>query len=149
MSEIPVHDMTKSEHEHRWIEDFRKKAVRKGVWSQQEIIRCTVEGCGEVRDVQHRPKPTRLLSEDEFFEEFSPDNNGGSFYSWMAIKNLDPHYVWTIVEPPDDPKNNLYAIPGVRIVNKIDYVVCAKPWTDDIIEAIYMDREQNFGKDGK
>jgi len=138
--------MTKSEHEHRWIEDFERYQVRKGVSGVKPIIRCTVEGCGAKLYIEHRPQPTRLLTEEEFETEFDVDNNGGNFYSWMAIRNMDPHYVWTIVEPPDDPKNNLYAIPGVRMVNKLDYVISTHPWTDDIIEAVYMDREKNFGK---
>lgn len=143
MIDHPIHNMTKVEHEHRWIMNNRAVPIRKGHSRIQTGIRCVIEGCGEERDVEPTPQPTVVLSEDQF-EEFNPDNNGGSFYSWLAIKDLDVHYVWTIIEVPGDPKDNLYAIPGVHRVNRIDYVVCTKPWTDDIIEAVYMDRAKNF-----
>jgi len=122
--------------------------VRSGVKSSriQQAIACTDMDCDVRIDVEDRPAPTVRLEEEEFEERFQPDNNGGSFYSWLSIKDLDEHYVWTITEVPGDPKDNLYAVPGVHRVNRIDYVVCPVPWTDDIIEAVYMDREKNFGK---
>lgn len=144
----PIHDMTKREHEHRWImnNEFVKKKIRSGVtggeWKYG--IRCLQ--CGASRDVEPIKQPTITLEEEEFFEQYEPDNNGGNFYSFFAVEHLDVHYVWTIIEVPGDPKDNLYALPGIHRVNKIDYVVCKKPWTDDIIEAVYMDREKNFGK---
>lgn len=143
----PIHDMTKLEHEHRWTMGARyiENKIRAGVTSTtvQKVIRCE---CGETRDVQRLPEPSVRLSEDEFEVRFQPDNNDGSYYSWLAVRALDQHYVWSIIEIPDDPKGNLYAVPGFYHVNLIDYVISATPWTDDIVEAVYMDREKNFGK---
>ena len=41
--------------------------------------------------------------------------------------DVDPHLVWTIVEGD----KHLWVSPGFRFVNRIDYVLCAVPWTDD------------------
>lgn len=147
MTKTPIHDMTKREHEHRWVNHntvVKQKGTDISVWVYQ--IRCLIEGCGAVREVEPVKPPTVTLSEEEFFEQYEPDNNDGSFYSYLAVANLNSRYVWTIIEVPGDPKDNLYALPGIHGVNKIDFVVCKKPWTDDIIEAVYMDREANFGK---
>jgi hypothetical protein len=44
--------------------------------------------------------------------------------------NVDPHLVWTIV----DEDGRLYVRPGFRFVNRIDYVLCQVPWTDEDVE---------------
>jgi len=40
---------------------------------------------------------------------------------------VDPRLVWTIV----DCDGKLYVSPGFHYVNRIDYVLCGNPWTDD------------------
>jgi hypothetical protein len=40
---------------------------------------------------------------------------------------VDPRLVWTIV----DCDGKLYVSPGFRFVNRVDYVLCRNPWTDD------------------
>jgi len=143
MTDLPIHDMTVPHHEHRWImsADVVPHKSGDGVYVQTRIL-CMDENCEAVKDVESKKIPERNLTEEEFFDEFHPDNNGGSYYSFLAVEHVDPHYVWSIVEGGHD--GNLYALPGFHMVNQIDYVLCTKPWTEDIGEAMYMDRKKNF-----
>ena len=54
--------------------------------------------------------------------------DGATYWRYDQLpKDVDPHLVWTIL----DCEGKLYIAPGFRYVNRIDYVLCAVPWTDD------------------
>ncbi|RTL70318.1 MAG: hypothetical protein EKK41_12805 [Hyphomicrobiales bacterium] len=72
----------------------------------------------------------RIGSWSTFERRFQPiDGPDGAVY-WrreQLPKDLDAHFVWTIL----DCDGSLYVSPGYRFVNRFDYVVCSKPWTDE------------------
>lgn len=74
---------------------------------------------------------TRCGCWSTFERRFRPiDGPEGALY-WrfdQLPRPLDARHVWTIVDSGD---GKLYVSPGFRLVNRIDYVVCAVPWTDD------------------
>lgn len=43
------------------------------------------------------------------------------------ISAVPNKYVWTVV---DGEGSKIYAIPGRHIVNRLNYILCRKPWTD-------------------
>jgi hypothetical protein len=86
-------------------------------------------------DATHRTKKppklrTRCGSWDTFERRFKPiDGPDGALY-WRAEqlpKDIDGHLVWTIL----DCDGRLYVSPGFCFVNRLDYVVCRVPWTDE------------------
>ena len=78
--------------------------------------------------------PTRIRSRTGSWRTFerrfcpidSPDLTVWWWYEQLPV-NVDPHLVWTIV----DEDGRLYVCPGFRFVNRIDYVFCEVPWTED------------------
>lgn len=64
-----------------------------------------------------------------FERRFRPiDGPDGALY-WrleQLPKNVDMRLVWTITECD----GKLYVVPGYHTVNRIDYVLCTVPWTD-------------------
>ena len=74
---------------------------------------------------------TRIGSWRTFEHRFRPiDGPDGAVY-WSREQlpdNIDAHHVWTIVDGGD---GRLYVTPGFRFVNRIDYVVCKLPWSED------------------
>lgn len=85
---------------------------------------------------------SKHISEDDFMVEYEPlvlpgsDPKDGE-YLWphAATLSIPLNRVWTVVE--DDEGNGAYALPGYHIVNKIDYVVTAKPWDDEDVDAVW------------
>lgn len=73
---------------------------------------------------------TRCGSWRTFERRFGPiDSPDGNVY-WSREQlpsGIDEHRVWTIV----DGDGKLYVTPGYRLVNRIGYVVCERPWCDD------------------
>jgi hypothetical protein len=73
---------------------------------------------------------TRAGSWRTFERRFRPlDGPDGATY-WgreQLPRDVDPRLVWTIV----DCDGKLYVSPGFHLVNRIDYVLCRNPWTDD------------------
>ena len=73
---------------------------------------------------------TRSGSWTTFERRFQPiDGPDGATY-WRGDqlpKGVDPHLVWTIVEGD----RHLWLKPGFCFVNRIDYVLCFVPWTED------------------
>ena len=79
-------------------------------------------------------KPVRIRactgSWNTFERRFQPIDRPDSATYWgreQLPDDVDPRLVWTIL----DCEGNLYLSPGFRFVNRIDYVLCAVPWTDD------------------
>jgi hypothetical protein len=70
----------------------------------------------------------RMLSEDEFLEKFGQKSDG----EYEDVKNLDKHIVWTEVDDPEG--NGTFLQPGFHYVNRLSYIVSAKPWTDEDYE---------------
>jgi hypothetical protein len=71
--------------------------------------------CGSWRTFERRFKPID-----------GPD--GATYWRHEQLpEGIDARHVWTIV----DCDGRLYVSPGFRFVNRIDYVVCAKPWNDE------------------
>lgn len=90
--------------------------------------------------------PTRVLTEDEFFAEFDPQQKpDGDLFDHKDVKHLPYRNVWTIVES-GEADDDWYASPGFHAVNVLGYVTSEKPWTDDIIEAVFFDAS-DFEKD--
>ncbi len=70
---------------------------------------------------------------DTFERRFQPIDSPDETVWWSREQlpdGVDPHLVWTIV----DENSRLYVRPGFRFVNRINYVLCQVPWTDEDIE---------------
>lgn len=75
---------------------------------------------------------TRTGSWTTFERRFRPTDSPDQTVWWSREQvpaGIDPHLVWTIV----DCEGKLCVSPGFHIVNRIDYVVCEVPWTDEDI----------------
>jgi hypothetical protein len=80
-------------------------------------------------NITFKPR-TRGGSWRTFERRFRPMNGPDGALTWrfeQLPKDVDPHRVWTIV----DCDGHLYVNPGYRFVNRIDYVLCEVPWTDE------------------
>lgn len=77
------------------------------------------------------------LTADEFVEQYEPREfpDGSFIIDRHATRKFPVSYVWTIVE--GDDTDNLYAIPGYRIVNRVGYIVTEKPWRHENLEAVW------------
>lgn len=82
---------------------------------------------------RHPTQQTRCGSWRSFERRFQPIDSPDETIWWRREQlpdGIDPHLVWTIV----DEGGRLYVRPGFRFVNRIDYVLCAMPWTDDDLQ---------------
>lgn len=72
------------------------------------------------------PHRTRAGSFDMFCKRYDPQVNpdGSLLFDWNDVKDLDYHYVWTVVEA----EGKQYASPGFHIVDRIGYLIAQKPW---------------------
>jgi hypothetical protein len=76
-----------------------------------------------------RPR-TRCGSWSTFERRFKPIDSPDQTVWWareQLPKDVDERLVWTIT----DCDGKLYVAPGYRFVNRIDYVLCEIPWTDE------------------
>lgn len=122
------------------------------------IVNTSAEWFGEVQAKSRRT--ARRLAEDEFNEgnlrqigeevegviAFRPRKRAGSWRTFerrfrpldgpdgapywpreKLPKDVDYRLVWTIL----DCEGRLYVSPGFHFVNRIDYVLCEVPWTDE------------------
>lgn len=90
--------------------------------------------CGEdVEEIIAFHPRTRAGSWRTFERRFRPlDGPDGAQY-WPREKlpvDVDCHLVWTIL----DCDGKLYVSPGFHFVNRIDYVLCEVPWTDEDLQ---------------
>jgi hypothetical protein len=71
-----------------------------------------------------------MIDESTFITSYfpKPSPSDEQVWEWEEVKDLDEHYVWTIVDGDD---GNMYADPGFHIVNKVGYTVTEQPWSDD------------------
>lgn len=66
-----------------------------------------------------------------FARRFRPVDSPSGTIHWSRDdlpQDADARRVWTIL---DGGNGKLYVSPGFRFVNRIDYVFCEVPWTDD------------------
>lgn len=84
------------------------------------------------------------MSEDEFFKTFEPREfpDGSIIIDFHATRQFPINHIWSIVE--GDATENLYAVPGVRIVNCVGFVICEKPWEDEHVEAVWFEYDEDF-----
>ena len=64
-----------------------------------------------------------------FVKRFDPQmtaTDNTPLHEWADVQNLDPHYVWTVL----DCEGKLYCSTGFHWVNRFAYLKCSKPWTD-------------------
>ena len=83
---------------------------------------------------QRSTKPARIRTRSgswrTFERRFQPIDgpNGATYWRGEQLPDdVDPRLVWTIL----DCDGHLYVSPGFRFVNRLDYVLCAVPWTDE------------------
>lgn len=107
--------------------------------------------CGDWNCASLTQIPLVKLSETEFAEEYKLLNAPSGEPLWMReeVRAMETptNRVWTVVETGDPDDENWYALPGYRIVNKIDYVVTAFPWPHENIEAVYFEDDFNHAND--
>jgi hypothetical protein len=73
---------------------------------------------------------TRCGSWRTFERRFRPITGPDGALTWrfeQLPRDVDPHRVWTIT----DCDGRLTVTPGYHLVNRIDYVLCEVPWTDE------------------
>ena len=75
---------------------------------------------------------TRCGSASTFERRFQPiiqNEEDGSVIvePWDVPPDADYRYWWTVVDGGD----KLYVGPGFHFVNRIGYIQCEKPWSDD------------------
>ena len=97
----------------------------------QEFDEGRLQQCGEEVETVIAFKPrTRCGSWRTFERRFRPMNGPDGSRYWcrdQLPQNVDERLVWTIV----DCDGQLHVSPGYRFVNRIDYVLCKVPWTDE------------------
>lgn len=87
--------------------------------------------CGEEVEavIAYRPRK-RTGSWPTFERRFRPIDSPDETVWWcreQLPKDVDQRRVWTIV----DCDGKLCVSPGYHFVNRVDYVVCEVPWTDE------------------
>ena len=72
-----------------------------------------------------------------FCKRFAPisASDGGDMHEWEAVKDLDERLVWTVLDPMT---GTLYAATGFHIVNRLGYLICAKPWKEEERDREYV-----------
>lgn len=89
--------------------------------------------------------PVRLRSRRGSFavfeRRFQPiiNDDGTLLRGWRDLPRAPdwPRHIWTMIEDGDDNRWSLS--PGIRLVNRISFVLCAVPWTDiDLQQPDYL-----------
>lgn len=84
---------------------------------------------------------TETMKEAEFWERYIPletpgqEGNGNYLREYDAVKDLDIHYVWTVVEGDD---GTWVIDSGFHVVNKLGYLVTKNPWVTGLESGEYM-----------
>lgn len=82
--------------------------------------------------------------EAEFWDRFVPietpgqEGNGSYLREYADVKDLDNHYVWTVMEGDD---GTWVTDAGFHVVNKIGYLVTQNPWVTGTESGYYDDPE--------
>ena len=90
------------------------------------------------------PMPITKISEEDFFAEYEPREfpDGSIIIDFHATRQFPLNHIWSIVE--SDRNEDLFAEPGVRIVNCVGFIVCEKPWTDENLQAVWFKYDEDF-----
>lgn len=82
-----------------------------------------------------------MITRDTFDDTFQPLDapSGEPLWSWAEVQDQELAHVWTIVTGDDN--ESAYAMPGFHIVNREGYVVTARPWTDETLDAVWWERD--------
>jgi hypothetical protein len=97
----------------------------------QRFDECSLKQYGEdVETVIAFKLRTRRGSWRTFARRFRPIDGSEGSLCWrlkQLPQNVDPRRVWTIA----DCDGQLFVRPGYRFVNRVGYVFCQVPWTDE------------------
>ena len=91
---------------------------------------------------QNQYAASETLGEEAFWERYEPlevpgqEGNGSYLREHEDVKDLDIHYVWTVVEGDD---GSWVIDAGFHVVNKIGYLVTRNPWVLGTETGYYMD----------
>lgn len=73
---------------------------------------------------------------DRFLEKYRPIEKSDSNYLWETYgedfdyvkeKNAEGNFVWTVI---DGEGTELCIIPGIHLVNRLNYMICEVPYED-------------------
>ena len=84
----------------------------------------------ETEDIIVFKQRRRIGSWTTFERRFEPKDSPDGSVWWSREQlpiDIAPRHVWTIV----DCDGKLYVSPGFHFVNRLDYVLCDVPWTDE------------------
>ena len=97
----------------------------------QEFDEGNLQQCGEEVETVIAFKPRERCGSWRTFERrFRPIDGPDGAPCWcfkQLPKDAEPRRVWTIV----DCDGQLHVSPGYHFVNRIGYVLCEVPWTDE------------------
>jgi hypothetical protein len=109
------------------IEDLNDKIHEREEDYSDEDREAMEEKIREVRELRDALKIATGRAFDwwSHFEAVKTEN--GDNYIIPPGVEVDEHYVWTVL---DDGEGNLCISPGFHYVNRLDYIMTTKPWTD-------------------
>jgi hypothetical protein len=82
-----------------------------------------------------------LITEAAFVRDYAPRvKPNGDLFEFEDVEQLPRNTVWTIVDDGGET-DCLFASPGFHVVNKLGYIVTAKPWADDTLDALWHDAD--------
>ena len=73
---------------------------------------------------------------DKFLEKYKPIEKSDSNYLWETYdedwdyvkeQNAEGNFVWTLI---DGEGSELWIIPGVHLVNRLNYIICEIPFEE-------------------
>ncbi len=90
---------------------------------------------------------SQMISEIEFHEVWQVITKDSGDLFWREEISSHPlNRVWTIVDSGDDSDRNWYAIPGIHRVNCLGFVLTRREWTDESIQAIYFEDDDDLDR---
>ena len=115
-----------------WYGDVQAKSLREAKRiAEDEFNEGNLRQCGEEVEAVIAYRPRKRCGSWSIFERrFRPIDSPDETVWWRREQlptAVDPHLVWTIV----DCDGKLYVSPGYHFVNRLDYVLCELPWTDE------------------
>lgn len=85
------------------------------------------------------------IREDDFERDYRPivKPTGESMLEWDELPDPTARNVWTIVDCDGD----LYALPGIHVVNRLHYILTEVEWTDETTDAEWYISENDDEED--
>jgi len=115
-----------------WYGSVNAKSLREAKrLAEDEFNEGNLRQCGEEVEgvIAFKPR-TRSGSWSTFERRFQPIDSPDETVWWhrgQLPKDVDARLVWTIL----DCEGRLFVRPGFHFVNRIDYVRCRLPWSDE------------------